>query len=195
MTKRSMRPVNEMATALEDHRDQSGYTKKLYKAEADDHKAELLQADISKRLTSLQESDGQEKIDFSNICMVKRRTYEYLTACEQSATFPSVMGLSVHGYGISRQALNQYLQRNPNSAATLFICKVKDVMADILTNAALYRNADPVSVIFQLKNHFEHSDRLQVEPIEQKNPMGELQDPEELRRRILGTVVVDEYDD
>lgn len=82
------------------------------------------------------------------------------------------MGLAVHGYGISRQALNQYLQRNPNSEAALFISKVKDTMADILTNAALYRNADPVSVIFQLKNHFEHSDKLQLEPIRQESPLG-----------------------
>lgn len=195
MTKRSMKPVDEMTTELKAHRDQSGYTRKVYKAEADSHRAELLQGDISNRIVALQESDQRGQVDFADISMVKRRAYEYLTACEQAAVFPSVMGLAVHGYGISRQGLNQYLQRNPNTEAALFISKVKDLMADILTNAALYRNADPVSAIFQLKNHFEHTDRLQVEPAQPVSPLGPLADPEELRKRILGSVVVDDFDD
>ena len=183
-----MKPVDEMAEALAGHRDQSGYTRKVYKAEADDHKADLLQADISNRIVALQESDQREQIDFSDIGMVKRRAYEYLTACEQAAVFPSVMGLAVHGYGISRQALNQYLQRNPNSEAALFISKVKDTMADILTNAALYRNADPVSAIFQLKNHFEHSDKLQVEPVQMQSPLGSEISAAELAERYQDLV-------
>lgn len=194
MKNRTMKPIDEMAEALADHRDQNGYTRKVYKAESDDHKAELLQMDISNRIAALQEADRREQIDFNDIHMVKRRAYEYLTACEQAAVFPSIMGLAVHGYGISRQALNQYLLRNPNTAAALFISRVKDTMADILTNAALYRNADPVSVIFQLKNHFDHSDKLQVEPVAQTNPLGELQDPEALRQRILGTVCLEDDD-
>lgn len=195
MTKRSMKPVDEMTTELKAHRDQSGYTRKVYKAEADDHKAELLQGDIANRIAALQESDQRGQIDFTNVPMVKRRAYEYLTACEQAAVFPSVMGLAVHGFGVSRQALNQYLQKNPNTEAALFISMVKDTMADILTNAALYRNADPVSAIFQLKNHFEHADKLQLEPVQPTTPLGELQDPAELERRIMASVVVDDYDD
>ena len=38
-------------------------------------------------------------------------------------------------------------------------------MADILTNASLYNNANAVQVIFQLKNHFGHSDTVQLQPV------------------------------
>lgn len=182
---RSMKPVDEMAVALADHRDQNGYTRKVYKAEADDHKAELLQGDIANRIAALQESDQRGQIDFANIGMVKQRAYDYLNACERAGVYPSIMGLAVHGYGVSRQALNQYLNRNPNTEATLFISRVKDVMADILTNAALYRNADPVSVIFQLKNHFDHSDKVQVEPVQMHlGPLGEQLDEKTLTERL-----------
>lgn len=64
MKNRSMKPVDEMAEELVEHRDQSGYTRKIYKAESDDHKAELLQADISNRINS-----------FFTLSVVMRLTY------------------------------------------------------------------------------------------------------------------------
>ncbi|MCI9257745.1 terminase small subunit [Acutalibacter sp.] len=189
-TDRSLKPVDEMATELAAHKTRDGCTQKIYKAAADEHKGEQLQADLENRIAALHEAEKQDKIDFNDLEQVKRRAYDYLEACKQAAVFPSVMGLAVHGFGISRQALNQYLQRNPYSPSSEFINKIRDMMADILSNAALYRNADAVSVIFQLKNHFDHSDKVQVEPV-QNNPLGPMPDPEELRRRIEANCIED----
>lgn len=161
---RSLQTVPEMAETLTAEREQNGYKKKLYKIESDEHKSETLQADILNRVGALRELDERGKVNFNDLADVKRRTEDYFTACASAAVYPSVMGLAVHGYGISRQALNQYLQRN-NNATTEFILIAKDIMADILTNASLFNNANAVQALFQLKNHFNHADRVELEAV------------------------------
>lgn len=49
----------------------------------------------------------------------------------------------------------------------------------------------PPSGIFLLKNWFGYKD-VQDVVVTPKNPLGELQNPEELRRRIEGTVIIDD---
>lgn len=162
---RSIKTVPEMAEEMAAERNRNGYSRKLYKAQSDEHKGELLAADIMQRAKGLLESEERGKVDFSSFADVQARTYNYLDACARAEVYPSVMGLAVHGYGISRQALNQYLLNHAGSRTAEFINKAKDVMADILTNASLYNNANAVQVIFQLKNHFEHSDKVEIQPV------------------------------
>ena len=161
---REIKPIPAMAQAIVAEREANGYKKKVYKAEADAHKGEALQQDILAQLGALQATEQRRKVDLRNIEDVKQRTYDYLAACAEAEAFPSVMGLAVHGYGISRQALNQFLQRNRNEV-TEFIDRTKDVIADILTNASLYNNANAVAVIFQLKNSHSFADRVEIEPV------------------------------
>lgn len=146
---------------------------KIYKAATDEHKANALSADIMAHAKILITSDNLGKVDFNNIEDVKARTYAYFEACAKSGAFPSVMGLAVHGFGISRQALNQYLLRNPGDISTQFINMAKDSIADILTNESLYNNANSIQAIFQLKNHFDHSDRVEIQPVNEVSPHGE----------------------
>lgn len=179
---RALRPVDQMAAALSEEKGAKG-RKSLYKQQTDEHKGEQLQADIEAKITALKVSDTMPKIDWSNLEQVKQRTYDYFTACQQSGVYPSVMGLAGHGFGVSRQALNEYL-RTHNNATTDFIERTKDVIADILTNASLYNNANAVQVIFQLKNHFGHSDTVQLQPVA---PITDDQsyNAEEIRRRYM----------
>lgn len=168
---RSIKTVPEMTAELAAEREKDGYSKRLYKAQSDEHKGDMLSADIMQRADDLLKSETRDKVDLNDIEDVEQRTYDYFTACADAQVYPSVMGLAVHGFGISRQALNQYLQRNTGSRTAEFICKAKDVMADILTNASLYNNANAVQVIFQLKNHFEHSDKIELQPVQAADPL------------------------
>ena len=167
--------------------------KRLYKAQADAHKGQLLASDIITRADALLQSEDRGKVDFNNIDDVKTRTYSYLKACSISEAYPSVMGLAVDAYGISRQALNQYLLRNPTSEAPEFIQKTKDVIADILTNASLYNNANAVAVIFQLKNHFEHSDRVEIQPLRVSDPVDNLSVEDIAQRYMLDVKEGEDY--
>lgn len=178
---RAIQTVNEMTKALTEEKGAKG-RKALYKQQTDEHKGEQLQADIASKITALQVSDARDRIVWADLEQVKKRTYDYLTACQQAEVYPSIMGLAVYGYGVSRQALNDYL-RTHNNETTAFIEKAKDVMADILTNASLYNNANAVQVIFQLKNHFGHSDTVQLQPI---TPLEESTfSAEDIKRRYI----------
>ena len=59
-----------------------------------------------------------------------------------------------------------------------------------MVNAFRTGAINPTSGIFLLKNWFNYKD-VQDLVVAPKNPLGELQTPEELRKRIEGTVVLD----
>lgn len=166
--KREIKPLKEMTEDIIAEKEKNGYSKRLYKPNgnykivSDEHKGETLANSIMQQARGLLESEERGRVNFSNYDDVRARTYNYFTACAQAETYPSVMGLAVHGFGISRQALNQFLKSNPQSAAAEFINRAKDVMADILTNASLYNNANAVQALFQLKNHFGHYDKIEI---------------------------------
>ena len=183
--------TDEMTRALVAHKQRDGYTSKIYKAEADKLRTEAISADISNHAKQLKEVERGGKVDFGNFEDVKDRTYKYLEACANAAAFPSVMGLASVGFGVSRQALNAYISRNPDTIVTEFLLETKDLIADVLTNAALHRNADATSVIFQLKNHYGHVDAVAVEPIT-KEPLGTTPVQRALEERIAGSVVIDD---
>lgn len=180
---RGMTPNDEMVDILAAEKaNGGGYSRRLYKQESDGHKSEQLQMDIANKREVLRTVVKREKVNFSDLQMVQDRTFAYMEACEKAGVFPSVMGLATHGFGVSRQALNQYLLTH-NNETTEFISLVKDSFADILTNASLYNNANAIQVIFQLKNHFGHSDRVELAPATVERV--DTYDPEDIRRRYL----------
>lgn len=183
--------TNDMKTALLAHKQRDGHTAKIYKAEADKLRTEAISADIGNHLDQLRTA-AKGKVDLNDLEDVKQRTFAYLEACAQTATFPSVMGLAAVGFGISRRALNQHISRHPETETAEFLLEAKDAFADVLTNAALQRNADAASVIFQLKNHYDHADTIQVAPVIDNSPLGTNPDQRTLEERIAGSVVIDD---
>lgn len=189
---RAIQTVDEMTKALVEDKGAKG-RKSLYKEQTDEHKGKQLQTDISAKITALKVSDARDRICWNDLEQVKERTYDYLTACQNAEVYPSIMGLAVYGYGVSRQALNDYL-RTHNNETTAFIEKAKDIMADILTNASLYNNANAVQVIFQLKNHFGHSDTVQLQPVA---PIADDNgfNAEEIKRRYMTEYTIKDEDE
>ena len=158
----------------------NGYKNKIYKAASEDFKKAELSKEIMARLPAT--DIRQSKVDLNNLAEVSERTQIYLEACANEGAYPSVMGLSVYGFGISRQALNQFMLRNPEAPTTDYIHRVKDIMADILTNQSLKNNCNPVQAIFQLKNHFEHTDKIE-EIIPYTEPLGKAPTTAEIMER------------
>lgn len=191
---RTIKTVPEMAEELAIEKSRDGYTQRLYKnnykAVSDEHKNEVLSADIMQRVEELRNSETRKKVDFGSLEDVMQRTCDYFEACAAAGVYPSVMGLAVHGYGISRQALNQYLLKNPHTRQAEYILKAKDMMADILTNESLKNNANAVQVIFQLKNHFDHNDKVEIQPV-QADPLGDRRSAEEIMAKYAD-IIMDE---
>ena len=176
--------VKSMADALTADKNRNGSKAKVYKELSDEHKEEQITQSVSSKALSLKQAINAPKVDLSNTEQVQERTFMYLEACSVSSCFPSVMGLS-GALGCSRQNLNRWLLSHPGHPTTDFVNMAKDVMADILTNASLYNNANVVAVIFQLKNHFEHADRVEIAPVVQNQLDTENYSAEDIRRRYL----------
>lgn len=176
--------VKSMAEALTADKNKNSSKSKVYKELSDEHKGEQIAQSVSSKALSLKQAINAPKVDLSNTDEVQERCFMYLEACSLSSCFPSVMGLS-GALGCSRQNLNRWMLSHPGHPTTDFVNMAKDVMADILTNASLYNNANAVAVIFQLKNHFEHADRVEIAPVVQNQLDTDDYNAEDIRRRYL----------
>jgi hypothetical protein len=71
-----------------------------------------------------------------------------------------------------------------------FLILARDAFAATNARAAMERKIDAVTWIFYAKNYFEMQDKTEI-VLEPHNSMGELKDPEEIRRRMIEGVVED----
>ena len=85
----------------------------LYKAEADEHKSQMLSKSIGE-LTEVLKRDQLKhisKVDFDDLEEVKKRTIEYFESCQATGHYPSMLTLCSIGYGCSRQLLDIYINK------------------------------------------------------------------------------------
>lgn len=173
-------------------RKQTRSTKNFYKAQADEHRGELLAADIDRKIEGLKKAIARERVDWNDLHDVRRRSLEYLECCKEAQAIPTVSGLAVFALGVTRQALNLYLREHPNTPTAVFLSQVKDCFSDVLETSALTRNIDSVMSIFVMKNDHDRADRVQLEPVTTAQPLGESVDRAALEQRIAGSVIVDD---
>jgi hypothetical protein len=162
-----------------------------YKEQADRLKAEALSTDIDSKLSLLKASSKGPRADLSDLKAVEETTFLYMRHCQVSGSFPTVLGLAV-SLGYSRQGLNKYIRLHPESQTTHFLETVKDTFADILCNSSLFRNADAATSIFILKNCAGFVDRLEIEPVQPTNPLGEEPDQRAIEARLAEIIIDDD---
>ena len=165
---RSIKTVPEMASAMQQEVSESGKKSQVYKIQSEQFKKAELANDIGRAVNAINEE--RVRVNFDSKEDVKKRIIDYFTACSAAGIFPSVQGLASYGFGISRQALNQWRNKHRGTDIANMIDVACDMMADILTNQSLHNNANPVQSLFQLKNNHAFVDRVEVEPI-QNNPL------------------------
>lgn len=165
-----------------------------YQEENSQYRGEALAADINDKITALKSAAKRDSTNLYDLKAIQERTFAYMRSCAAAEAFPSVMGLAALGFGCSRQYLNKFIREHPEAESSKFIELTKDVFADLLTNNALFRRADCVQAIFQLKNNHSFADRLEIVPEVKTDPLGELVDPEALRKRIEDNIVIDDED-
>jgi hypothetical protein len=137
---------------------------RIYKSESCENKAQVLSSTLGDVTEVLKRDQIKhiKRVNFDDLEEVKQRTIEYFEACQASRHYPSVMTLCAIGYGCGRDHFLKYLNSHNNESSN-YMQRVKDLIADILTNASLYGTADNVSVIFQLKNLHGFADNIRVE--------------------------------
>lgn len=172
MTHETDRPTqfpapDELAQVLSDRKRVNGGVRKIYRREADELKQENLCKDIVQKTEALIEATKRNRVNFYDLDDVKARTMTYLKACAESGTFPSVQGVASFAYGVSRRAIYAHMQQHPESEFSQYFDLVRELIADVVANAALKRDADNAMAIFILKNNHGFSDRIELEPVHQ----------------------------
>lgn len=180
--RRTLENVTEMVQALTAERNSSPGKQRLYETDGNPTKgAAALASNIERRITTLETIDGRTKVNWDDLPTIKARVCQYMEACADAGTIPSVEGLAVHALGVSKRRLNMYVANHSNATSEYLIC-VKDLIADILMSASLGNRINTVMAIFTLKNN--HSFRDTVE-IQATPPTATAEfDPVELQRQL-----------
>lgn len=155
---------------------------KLYNEVTSEIKAATISADVSFKRQNLMNAAKRPRADLNDPEDVQQRTNEYLLACEQAAVVPTFIGLCA-AMGYSRQGVYHYLNRSPETPSAKFLELAREVLADALISSGLTRTTDAAVTIFALKNLNGFADRLQIEPVQQENPLGSEVDAAELAKR------------
>lgn len=189
-----IKDVESMALELHEEQREDPYKVRKYK----DKKGEIVSeekvgSEIAVAREALSKIMERGRVDLWNIEEVILRTEDYFLACEKSGTFPSMMGLCSRGFGMTRDGLYKWMDRNPGTPTTEYVGIVQEMMADILTNASLRNKANVAQTIFQLKNHFGHSDEVRVKKVEGDDPlMAGASSQKEIEERYRQSVVWDD---
>lgn len=123
---------------------------------------------------------------------VGKRIESYFDSCNKNDIPPSPPGLArwlkvkeetlrSWRLGITRKATHQEL-------IEYAFLLIHEDLVNRMQNGAI----NPVPGIFLLKNWFGYKDKQELE-IKPKNPLGELQNPDELRKRIEGTICEEDF--
>lgn len=170
--KEEIKDVEEMAVEIHDQQRGNERALRKYKnSNGEIVPEEKVGSDIAVARVALERIRERGSVDFWNIDEIIVRTEQYFEACEISGTFPSLMGLCAKGFGTYRERLDTFIANHPDTPTAEYIGIVKELMADILTNASLRNKANVAQTIFQLKNHFGHSDEVKVVKTTQEDPL------------------------
>lgn len=154
--KQELMTVEQMKTEL------AATGKHLPRTDAGIARQEALVTDIANTRAALRRVYQRQKVDLGDVTEVAARIDNYFQACEETATYPSWMGMCVKGLGVSTAAVQAYMARHPSAESVKLIVEARDMIADILINQSLAGNASPVPSIFQLKNWYGHRDKVEV---------------------------------
>ena len=133
--------------------EQKKRSSRIYKAESLAVTDEAISNIVNKGLAQLNLSDNMEKINLFDADMVKEVSKQYLKACADSATLPSMAGLA-RALGCSRCILYRWMKQRHDTETGQWLLICHDLFSDVLAETALRNNSNPVVSIFLLKALF-----------------------------------------
>ena len=126
--------------------------------------------------------DAPQRILLTDTETVKRVTSEYLRSCARTGILPSKVGLA-RGLGCSRQALDSFVQHNPDHNTTVFLQIAFDAFSEILTMGSLVGANHPIVGIFVLKSLYGWRDNADIPEAISGGPLGNELSTEEILRK------------
>lgn len=119
----------------------------------------------------------------------EERMVEFFQTCIKYGETPTVEKMAL-AFGTSRQVLWEWETGKSRPELTDTIQKGKQILADFDATMAVQGKIHPTTYIFRAKNFFGMKDKVEYD-ITPKNPMGDRVNPEEIKKRIEGSVVIE----
>lgn len=150
-----------------------------------------------KSIALIQAMQKWSKIDLNNPKEVQKRVDKFFNLMAEHNSKPLVAGLA-QALGFDRHVLYEITRGLITQHSPTHIPQeCKDIIIDayrMLEVAWEYNfsngNINPATGIFLAKNHYGYKNQTDI-VVEQKNVLGEIQDPEEIERRILASIATD----
>ena len=129
-------------------------------------------------------------IDPHDPVQLKGRINDYLDYCEQNDRRPTIVGLA-NWIGVDRKTLTRWRQGEYTAQENAsLIGKTVAIMEEVWAELMMTSKINPASGIYLSKNWFRYKD-VQDVVVEPKNPLGDVEDAAELKKRIEADVVID----
>lgn len=130
-------------------------------------------------------------IDISDEKQVEERIIWYFNHCVEDDIKPTVSGMC-NALGIDRRTFYtwQVGEYRENTHSPL-IKKARAILEEMWEEWMVDGKINPVVGIFLGKNHFGYADKQDI-VVTPNNPLGDAQNPEEVRQRYIDSVVPDE---
>ncbi len=152
----------------------------------------LTPGDMSKFIRQARMVAELEPIDISNVQNVKDRLDWYFTCCQNNGTKPTVTGMC-NSLGIDRVTLYRW-ERGVYREGThqALIVRYKRMLEELWEMQMVEGKINPIVGIFLGKNHFGYTDKQDI-IVTPNNPLGEMYDSEEIKKRyMLDSIVYEE---
>lgn len=129
-----------------------------YKLVSGEYQEGKLKQLISSSVENFAEFATRQKVSLDDIQEIKKRTLAYLTACEETGTFPTNIGLA-RCLGYSDRNLRHWRQTKPNTETAEWLEMFNETCVDIMNQSALKNNANSVMAIFINKAHYNYREK------------------------------------
>lgn len=121
-----------------------------------------------------------------------QRMLEFFTVCIENGEVPTVEKMAL-AQGVVRQTLWEWEQGKIGSTRADIVRKGKEMIASYDAEMVAKGKMNPVAYIFRAKNYFGMKDQQDI-MVTPKNPMDEVERPEDIAKRLRGAVVIEHED-
>lgn len=129
-----------------------------------------------------------ERVHLNDVDELITACKTYVEICIEKGLIPGFQGFATI-CGVSRNALYDYLRKNPDSPSGIFLEKARTAFMATRQNAVDKGAAAESMSIFLMKNSYQqYADKVEIQPMEPKSPFESLGDPELARKYLLESI-------
>lgn len=158
----------------------------IYKQQSGEYVDDKMRELMSVQRQSFETSIENQKVSLNDVETLKARMCAYLQACEDTATFPSSLGLA-RSIGYTDRALRMWREKKPDSETGRLLGMFNDLCADVISQSALRNNANSIFSMFISKALYGLRDSTEIVVTPRSdNLLGENEySAEDIRRRYI----------